>query len=50
MASPSTAFPEPRAGRLLGDPLLAGDIVLFAAQVETELRRAGGRVQAGFVR
>lgn len=41
---------SPERAGLLGDPLLARDIVLFAARVETELRRAGGRVQAGFVR
>ncbi|WP_226532765.1 hypothetical protein [Microbacterium paraoxydans] len=31
-------------------PLLASDIERFAARVEHELQRAGGRVQAGFVR
>lgn len=34
----------------LSVPLLAGDVTAFAARVEDELRRAGGRVQAGFVR
>ncbi|UPL17999.1 hypothetical protein [Microbacterium aurugineum] len=41
---------SPERADLLGDPLLAGDIARFAARVEIELRRAGGRVQAGFVR
>lgn len=35
---------------LLSAPLLAGDFDLFAARVEAELARAGGRVQDGFVR
>lgn len=35
---------------LLSEPLLAGDLTTFAARVEAELLRAGGRVQAGFVR
>lgn len=35
---------------LLAEPLLADDLTLFAARVEEELRRVGGRVQAGFVR
>lgn len=34
----------------LSAPLLAGDLTGFAARVEDELGRAGGRVQAGFVR
>lgn len=34
----------------LSVPLLAGDLTVFAARAEDELRRAGGRVQAGFVR
>lgn len=34
----------------LAAPLLADDLVAFAAQVERELTAAGGRVQAGFVR
>jgi predicted nucleotidyltransferase len=34
----------------LSAPLLEGDIALFAERVEAELDRAGGRVQAGFVR
>jgi hypothetical protein len=41
---------SPERADLLGNPLLAGDIARFAAQVEIELRQAGGRVQAGFVR
>lgn len=35
---------------LLSAPLLAGDYAAFADRVEEELVRAGGRVQAGFVR
>ena len=35
---------------LLSAPLLAGDLSTFAERVEAELSRAGGRVQAGFVR
>lgn len=38
-----------RAERL-SDPLLRGDLEAFADRVEAELERAGGRVQAGFVR
>jgi hypothetical protein len=38
-----------RADRL-SSPLLDDDVVLFATRAEEELRRAGGRVQAGFVR
>ncbi|WP_164233648.1 nucleotidyltransferase domain-containing protein [Microbacterium hydrocarbonoxydans] len=34
----------------LSAPLLAGDYSAFADRVEEELERAGGRVQAGFVR
>lgn len=34
----------------LSAPLLDGDVALFTARVEDELRRAGGRVQAGFIR
>ncbi|WP_223625552.1 nucleotidyltransferase domain-containing protein [Microbacterium sp. EST19A] len=34
----------------LGTPLIAGDLAAFAERVEEELGRAGGRVQAGFVR
>lgn len=34
----------------LSAPLLAGDYRTFADRVEEELRRAGGRVQAGFSR
>lgn len=34
----------------LSVPLLDGDLSTFAARVEGELVRAGGRVQAGFVR
>lgn len=35
---------------LLSAPLLAGDLAAFTDRVEEELVRAGGRVQAGFVR
>ncbi len=35
---------------LLSTPLLADDLAGFADRVEAELERAGGRVQAGFVR
>lgn len=35
---------------MLSAPLLAGDYAAFADRVEEELVRAGGRVQAGFVR
>lgn len=35
---------------LLSTPLLARDYAAFAARVEDELIRAGGRVQSGFVR
>ncbi|MFK3679473.1 nucleotidyltransferase domain-containing protein [Microbacterium sp. NPDC090218] len=38
-----------RADRL-STPLLAGEFASFADRVEEELLRAGGRVQAGFVR
>lgn len=34
----------------LSQPLLAGDLELFAAQVDHELEAAGGRLQAGFAR
>jgi len=34
----------------LTQPLIDGDLNTFADRVEDELRRAGGRVQAGFVR
>ncbi|WP_282846925.1 nucleotidyltransferase domain-containing protein [Microbacterium oxydans] len=40
---------DSRAERLSA-PLLAGDLTAFADRVEDELMRAGGRVQAGFVR
>ena len=40
---------DSRAERLSA-PLLAGDLATFADRVEDELIRAGGRVQAGFVR
>lgn len=35
---------------LLAEPLLIGDLTVFADRAEDELRRAGGRVQEGFVR
>ncbi|MFJ4174085.1 hypothetical protein [Microbacterium sp. NPDC089696] len=35
---------------LLSAPLLADDLEIFAARIEEELERAGGRVQGGFVR
>ena len=38
-----------RADRLTS-PLLENDYTTFAARVSAELERAGGRVQAGFVR
>ncbi|WP_146115329.1 nucleotidyltransferase domain-containing protein [Microbacterium sp. MYb62] len=41
---------SPERAALLSTPLLADDLSAFAQQVEAELRRAGGRVQAGFVR
>lgn len=34
----------------LSAPLLANDLATFASRVQVELERAGGRVQAGFVR
>lgn len=34
----------------LASPLLNGDLIAFADRAEQELMRAGGRVQAGFVR
>jgi hypothetical protein len=41
---------SPERAERLSAPLLAGDLTLFAAHVAEELERAGGRVQAGFVR
>lgn len=43
------AFDRARADALSG-PLLTGDLDGFAERAEKELARAGGRVQAGFVR
>lgn len=43
------ALSQERAARL-GDPLLVDELATFATVVEEELVRAGGRVQAGFVR
>lgn len=43
------ALSEERA-HLLAEPLLIGDLTVFADRAEDELRRAGGRVQEGFVR
>lgn len=43
------ALSAERAGAL-GAPLIAGDLSSFAERVEHELDRAGGRVQAGFIR
>lgn len=41
---------SPERAERLSAPLLAGDLTLFAEHVSEELDRAGGRVQAGFVR
>lgn len=41
---------SPERAEALAAPLLAGDLQTFADRVEIELQRAGGRVQAGFVR
>lgn len=41
---------SPQRAEQLSAPLLAGDIMGFAARVGEELELAGGRVQAGFVR
>ncbi|NYF18195.1 putative nucleotidyltransferase [Microbacterium sp. AK009] len=43
------ALSEERAD-LLARPLIHGDLMVFADRAEDELRRAGGRVQAGLVR
>lgn len=43
------ALSEERTERLSA-PLLTGDFAAFADRVEAELDRAGGRLQAGFVR
>lgn len=41
---------DPVRSDALAGPLLANDYPTFAARVEAELERAGGRVQTGFVR
>ncbi|RWZ49639.1 hypothetical protein ELQ90_12845 [Labedella phragmitis] len=41
---------SPTRADLLASPLLAGDVAAFAARVDEELSRAGGRLHAGFVR
>ncbi|WP_435744150.1 nucleotidyltransferase domain-containing protein [Microbacterium sp. PMB16] len=41
---------SPHRADALSIPLLAGDHAAFVDRVEDELQRAGGRVQAGFVR
>lgn len=41
---------SPERAEALAAPLLADDHSVFADRVEAELERAGGRVQAGFVR
>lgn len=41
---------SPERAELLSTPLLDRDYATFAARVEDELDRAGGRVQSGFVR
>ncbi|MBO9626445.1 MAG: nucleotidyltransferase domain-containing protein [Microbacterium sp.] len=41
---------DPARAERLTDPLLADDYAAFADRAEEELTRAGGRVQAGFVR
>ena len=41
---------DPLRAERLSAPLLANDLDLFAARVDEELERAGGRVQGGFVR
>ncbi|AMB58494.1 hypothetical protein [Microterricola viridarii] len=41
---------NPERAEALTEPLLRGDLVAFADRVDHELIRAGGRVQAGFVR
>jgi hypothetical protein len=43
------AFDQARADAL-STPLLSGDFIAFAERADEELARAGGRVQAGFVR